>query len=49
MFVRPRKDPAVELREYFCPHCATGLGVDVTLAGRGLVPAPRLGVDERFE
>ncbi len=49
MFVRPRKDPAVEIREYFCPHCATALGVDVTLAGRGPVPAPRLGVEDRFE
>jgi N-methylhydantoinase B len=39
----------VVMRENFCPACATSLAVDVTLAGRGPVVAPRLGVVDPYD
>lgn len=38
----------VVMRENFCPGCASSLAVDVTFAGRGPVPAPRLGVFDPY-
>ena len=43
----PSVGPVV-MRENFCPGCATALSVDITLAGRELCPAPRLGVKDPY-
>ncbi len=43
MNVRAREeDPAVMMREYYCPACAAALAVDVVVAGTETLPAPRL-------
>lgn len=44
---REHSEPVV-LRESFCPGCASSLAVDVTLEGRGPVPAPRPGIKEPY-
>ena len=46
MYVRPRADdPAIVLREHFCPACAQALVVDVTTADSAHTPAPLLAAD----
>jgi N-methylhydantoinase B len=45
---REQLEPVV-LRENFCPGCASSLAVDVTLEGRGPVPASRPGVSTPYE
>lgn len=43
MTVRPRsEEPAVVLREYFCPACAAALAVDVVTEDTETLPAPAL-------
>ncbi len=47
--IRPTGDLApVVMRENFCPGCATALSVDITLAGRDLCAAPRLGIIDPY-
>ena len=42
MYARPRhEDPAVEMREYYCPQCAGALTVDVATEPTETLPAPR--------
>jgi N-methylhydantoinase B len=41
MYVRPREDPPMVMREFFCPSCAHALVVDVVTDGYEQVPAPR--------
>jgi N-methylhydantoinase B len=42
MHVRPRVEPPIVMREYFCPSCAQALIVDVVTQGYETAPAPRL-------
>ena len=43
MNVRARsEDPAVVLREHYCPSCAAALVVDVVVVGTPVLPAPRV-------
>ena len=43
MNVRARsEEPAVMLREYYCPACAAALTVDVVVAGTAVLPTPQL-------
>jgi N-methylhydantoinase B len=49
MFVRPRVNPKVVVREHYCPNCATALIVDVTLEGKDVVASARLGSSEFYE
>jgi N-methylhydantoinase B len=42
MLVRDRsEEPRVTVREYFCPHCASSLAVDVATDGLEVIPAAR--------
>ena len=46
MYVRSRADdPAIVVREHFCPACAQALVVDVTTADSAATPAPMLAAD----
>jgi N-methylhydantoinase B len=42
MYARARhEDPAVVMREYYCPQCAGALSVDVVTEPTETLPAPR--------
>jgi N-methylhydantoinase B len=43
MYVRRREDPAMVMREHFCPACAHALAVDVVTEGFERLPAPVFG------
>lgn len=48
MFVRPREERKVVIREHYCPNCAAALSADVTLEGKDTVASPRISRSEYY-